>query len=110
MNTLSLKNKIKNNKFFSNAFGFESGIDIADDTQVLFRKNVVIKNIIFLSNLVFTIIFTFLSFGERSNIILAILLGLVTFLVNIGLKRTIYKNPGDITTQTIASCLSGCLF
>jgi Response regulator containing a CheY-like receiver domain and an HD-GYP domain len=103
VNTLSLKNKIKNNKFFSNAFGFESGIDIADDTQVLFRKNVVIKNIIFLSNLVFTIIFTFLSFGERSNIILAILLGLVTFLVNIGLKRTIYKNPGDITTQTIAS-------
>ena len=100
---MSLKNKIKNNKFFSNAFGFESGIDIADDTQVLFRKNVVIKNIIFLSNLVFTIIFTFLSFGERSNIILAILLGLVTFLVNIGLKRTIYKNPGDITTQTIAS-------
>ena len=42
--------KIKENKFFINKFGFESGIDITDDTQVLYRKNYVIKNIV-LNNL-----------------------------------------------------------
>ena len=37
---------IKDNKFFINNFGFESGIDITNDTQVLYRKNYVIKNIV----------------------------------------------------------------
>ncbi len=100
---MSLKAKIKNNKFFSNAFGFESGIDITDDTKVLYRKNIVIKNIIFVSNLIFTLMFAFLSFGERSNIVLTFILFPVTFLVNAGLKKTINKNPEDKTTQTIAS-------
>lgn len=106
MDTLSLKNKIKNTKFFNNAFGFESGIDITNDTQVLYRKNIVIKNIIFLSNVVFTLIFTILSFGEQSNIILAVLLGIVTFALNLYLKRSINKNPEDQTSQKIASYLS----
>lgn len=103
---MSLKNKIKNTKFFNNAFGFESGIDIANETQVLYRKNIVIKNIIFLSNLVFTLIFTVLSFGERSNILLAALLGIVTFVLNIYLKRSINKNPNNYTSQEIASYFS----
>lgn len=84
-------------------FGFESGIDITNDTQVLYRKNVVIKNIIFVSNLIFTLIFALLSIGEHSNIVLMIILFPVTFLVNMGLKKTINKNPNDITTQRIAS-------
>lgn len=103
---MSLKNKIKDNKFFSNTFGFESGIDITNDTQVLYRKNIVIKNIIFLSNLVFTLIFTLLSFGEGNNIILAGLLGIATFVLNLYLKKTINKNPEDKTSQQIASYLS----
>ena len=103
---MSLKNKIKNNKFFNNTFGFESGIDITNDTQVLYRKNIVIKNIIFISNLIFTLIFAFLSFGEKSNIVLMIILFPVTFLVNLGLKKTINKNPNDKTTQDIASYIA----
>lgn len=103
---MSLKNKIKNNKFFSYTFGFESGIDITDDTKVLYRKNIVIKNIIFISNLIFTLMFAFLSFGEKSNIVLTFILFPVTFLVNSGLKKTINKNPNDITTQTIASYIA----
>lgn len=103
---MSLKNKIKKNKFFSNNFGFESGIDIANETQVLYRKNIVIKNIIFLSNLVFTLIFTLLSFGESSNLVLAALLGIVTFVLNIYLKRSINKDPNSYTSQEIASYLS----
>ena len=42
-----LKRTIKNTSFFKEKFGFESGIDITNDNQVLYRKNVVIKNIIF---------------------------------------------------------------
>ncbi|MDE6661022.1 MAG: hypothetical protein K2J93_04320 [Anaeroplasmataceae bacterium] len=103
---MSLKNKIKNTKFFNNAFGFESGIDIANETQVLYRKNIVIKNIIFLSNLVFTIIFTVLSFGEKSNFLLAGLLGIATFVMNIYLKRSINRDPNNHTSQEIASYFS----
>ncbi len=103
---MSLKSKIKNNKLFSNMFGFESGIDITNDNQVLYRKNIVIKNIIFVSNLVFTLMFAILSFGEHSNIILSAILIPVTFLVNLGLTRTIRKDPNDLTTQTIASYIA----
>ena len=70
---------------------------------VLYRKNLVIKNIIFISNLIFTLIFAFLSIGEKSNIVLTIILFPATFLVNHGLKKTINTNPNDKTTQTIAS-------
>lgn len=87
-------------------FGFESGIDIVNETQVLYRKNIVIKNIIFLSNLIFTLIFLLLSFGEKSNIVLTLILFPVTFLVNSGLKKTINKNHDDIMTQTIASYIA----
>ena len=31
---LSLKSKLKNNKTFDNLFGFESGVDITDETKV----------------------------------------------------------------------------
>ncbi len=84
-------------------FGFESGIDIANETQVLYRKNVVIKNIILVSNLIFTLIFALLSIGESSNIILMVILFPVTWLFNHCLKKTINKNPSDYMTQMIAS-------
>lgn len=84
-------------------FGFESGIDIANETQVLFRKNVVIKNIIFVSNLVFTLIFSLLSIGESSNIVLMVILLPVTWLYNRGLKKIINNNPSDYMTQSVAS-------
>ena len=82
-------------------FGFESGIDITDDCQVLYRKNVVIKNIIFVSNLIYTLIFTILSFGEKSNWLLTVLMFPLTFIVNHGLKKTINKDVHDQMTQTV---------
>ncbi|MDE6584571.1 MAG: hypothetical protein K2K15_04125 [Anaeroplasmataceae bacterium] len=51
-------------------------------------------------------IFTILSFGEGNNIILAGLLGIATFVLNIYLKKMINKNPEDKTSQQIASYLS----
>lgn len=103
---MSIKNKIKKMKIFDNMFGFESGIDITDDNQVLYRKNVVIKNIIFVSNLIYTLIFTIISFGEKSNWLLTILMFPVTFLVNHALNKTINKDPNDKMTQTVAMYLA----
>lgn len=94
--------KIKNWGLFQKFFGFEAGIDITNETQVLFRKNVVIKNIIFISNLIYTLIFAIISFGEPSNWVLTIICFPVTFLINQMLKRTIFKNENDLLKQQIA--------
>ena len=51
-------------KLFSklnNMLSFEKGIDITDDYQVLKRKNIVIKNIIFFSNITYTLILFLIS-------------------------------------------------
>ena len=103
---MSLRSRLKNNKTFDNLFGFESGVDITDETKVLYRRNNVIKRIIFLSNLVFSALFAFLSFGESSNILLTIILFPLTFIVNAGLKKTINKAPDDHNTQEIASYIA----
>jgi hypothetical protein len=50
-----IKQKIQNNTFFNTHFGFETGINIENDSEVIFRKNTVIKNIIFVSNIFYTI-------------------------------------------------------
>ena len=96
-----LKRTIKNTSFFKEKFGFESGIDITNDNQVLYRKNVVIKNIIFVSNLIFTLLFTIISLGDSSNWLLTFLLFPVTFFVNYSLTKFIKKGPDDKMSQTV---------
>lgn len=96
------KSKIKANKLAQKYFGFESGIDVTNDSEVLHRKNEVIKNIIFASNWIYTIIFTFISIGDSSNWLLTILLFPVTFYVNHILKSLIKKGPKDVLSQEIA--------
>ena len=103
---MSLKSKFKNNKTFDNWFGFESGVDITDETKVLYRRNNVIKRIIFLSILVFSGLFALLSIGESSNVLLTIVLFPLTFIVNAGLKKTINKAPDDHNTQELASYIA----
>ena len=103
---MSLKSKFKNNKTFDNWFGFESGVDITDETKVLYRRNNVIKRIIFLSNLVFSGLFALLSIGESSNVLLTIVFFPLTFIVNAGLKKTINKAPYDHNTQELASYIA----
>ena len=100
-----IKAKIKNNTFFNKQFGFEVGIDITDDNQVLYRKNTVIKNIIFLSNIFYTLIFFLVAIGDTkdwSTWVLTILLFPVTFIVNNTLKKLIKKGPNDNMSQLIA--------
>ena len=100
-----IKIKIKNNTFFNKQFGFEVGIDITNDNQVLYRKNTVIKNIIFLSNIFYTLVFFLIAIGDTkdwSTWVLTILLFPVTFIVNNTLKKLIKKGPEDNMSQLIA--------
>lgn len=110
MNIVDLKNKIlkklKNNTFFIKHFGFESGIDITNDKQLLYRKNVVIKNIIFVSNLFYTLLFTIISFGDNSNWLLTVLFFPITYFVNSTLAKLIKKGPDDELSQIIAQYAS----
>src|SRR5690606_2553411 len=59
------KNRLKGlgKRLFSKYFGFETGIDIANDVAVLYRRNVVIKNIVFVSNLLYSVVFFVLGFS-----------------------------------------------
>lgn len=97
-----LKSKLKTNQIFNNLFGFETGIDITNDNQVLYRKNVVIKNIVLITNLAYTLIFSLLSFSERSNLLLTIVLFPLTFIVNSMLSNLIKKGAEDKMSQLIA--------
>ena len=117
---LSLKSSLSNLKkritkrfekstFFQDKFGFENGIDITDDNMVLYRKNIVIKNIVFLVNILYTIIFTIITLGNpsnTSNILLTVLLLPVTMLVNYFLGKLINKGPNDNLSQVMAMYVS----
>lgn len=98
----SLKNRIIEK--LSELFSFEKGIDITNDTAVLYRKNIVIKNIIFLSNWAYTIILFLICLGEpnTSNIVLTICFIPFNFLLNRTLKKVIHSDPDNYLKQQIA--------
>ena len=94
-------------KLFSklnNMLSFEKGIDITDDYQVLKRKNIVIKNIIFLSNITYTLILFLISLiaSGTSNWVLTIIFVPVTFGLNRTLSKLINDSTHDKTKQQIA--------
>lgn len=104
-----IANKFKTNTFFQDKFGFENGIDITDDNEVLFRKNVVIKNIILIANIIYTLIFTIISIGDpsnRANWLLTILLFPVTFLINHLLGKMIKRGSKDNLSQRLSMYLA----
>ena len=103
-----LKTKIKNTTFFKKRFSFESGVDITNENEVLYRKNVVIKNILFITNILYTVIFTLIALGYRSpmNWLISILLFPITFFVNYTLSKLIKKGSQDKMSQTIAMYFS----
>ena len=83
----------------NNMLSFEKGIDITDDYAVLKRKNIVIKNIIFFSNITYTLILFLISLiaSGTSNWVLTIIFVPVTF----GLNRTLSKLINDSTNEKI---------
>ncbi len=104
-----ITNKLKTNTFFQDKFGFENGIDITDDNEVLYRKNIVIKNIIFVANLIYTLIFTIITIGDptnRSNWLLTVLLFPITFLINHFLGKMIKRGSKDNLSQRLSMYLA----
>ncbi len=102
--------KLKFKGLFSRLFAPEYDVDITDDTAMLYRRNVVVKNIIFFSNIVYTLMFMILSFADKSssNIAITIILIPVSFVVNKTLNKFVYSDEKDMVKQTIASYI--CVF
>lgn len=93
------------NDIFAKFFGFEQGVDITDDVAVLFRRNVVIKNIIFLSNIMYTIILIILSLsveGQVSDWVVTVLAFPMTYVINRLLNKLIHLDKEDKTKQNVA--------
>src|SRR5690554_1720533 len=92
-------------KLFSRFFGFDAGIDVTNDVMVLNRRNIVIKNIIFLSNLIYSGLFLAISlFGadNPANWLITALSLPITFSINQLLAKLINLDPNDLTKQQVA--------
>ncbi len=83
-----------------NKFNFEAGVDILDDTSVLFRRNKVNRNILILSNMLF-FIFTLIG-NQRPDPIVIVGFGVVMFTINRTLKRIINEEPRTLLKQQMA--------
>lgn len=89
---------------FSKFFGFEEGIDITDEIAVLHRRNIVIKNIIFISNLFYTMLMLILSLSTNATTdwVITVITFPLTFLINRLLTNLIALDKKDKTKQMIA--------
>lgn len=94
---------------YAKYFGFEQGVDITDDVAVLFRRNVVIKNIVFVSNIMYSIILFLLSLSTQDQVtdwIVTFIAFPLTYVINNILKKLIYLDPLDKTKQSVAMYVS----
>lgn len=90
---------------FAKFFGFEQGVDITNDVAVLFRRNVVIKNIVFVSNIMYTLILLVLSFSSEAQVadwVISVMAFPITYVINKLLKKLIHLDPEDKTKQSVA--------
>lgn len=111
MNFNKPKQKLKGlgKRLFAKFFGFETGIDIANDVAVLHRRNVVIKNIVFVSNLVYSVIFFFLALVSDRPLMDWLITALafpITYAINKLLTNLINLDHHDKTKQQIAMYVS----
>ena len=88
-------------KFFRDRFSFDENVDLTDKCSVLSRRNIVIKNIIFLVNLVFTI-FSFVGIrgaGFTSNLIISVVFWLIMTGMSIYITVMIKNKTEDYSHQ-----------
>ncbi|MCF7925578.1 MAG: hypothetical protein K9L26_03495 [Candidatus Izimaplasma sp.] len=85
---------------FAERFNFEAGVDILDDTSVLYRRNRVNKNILWVINIVF-IIFTFIG-NQNPNYVVIAGFGVIMLAINTTLKRIINEEPRTLIKQQMA--------
>ena len=90
--------------FFERNFSFEHGVDLNDEVEVLYRRNIVIKNIIFVSNIVYSIILLLISIGDPSNgnWLWTIIPFPLTFVINQTINKIINSEHKDLIRQQIA--------
>ena len=94
---------------FVNWFSFEAGVDILDETQVLYRKNLVIKNIIWITNVIF-LLFTAITseaITPATNLIVIGAIFLIMFFTNRSTKKIIYETPTTLARQQMGEYISG---
>lgn len=98
---------IKN--YFVRKFSFEAGVDILDDKSVLYRKNLVIQNIIIITNIVF-LLFTLIGsegLSKRINLIVTFVIALIMFVAGRSIGSIIKEKPTTIHKQQMGEYLSG---
>ena len=90
--------------FFERNFSFEHGVDLNDEVEVLFRRNIVIKNIILVSNVIYSLILFVISIGNPSNgnWLWSVIPFPLTFVINQTIKKIIYSENKDLIRQQIA--------
>lgn len=91
--------------FFARFFGFEQGIDITNDVEVLYRRNIVIKNIIFVSNIMYSVILFILSISVEGSVadwVVTFIAFPLTYVINKFLKKLIFLDTKDKTKQNVA--------
>ncbi|MGS0972038.1 MAG: HD domain-containing phosphohydrolase [Candidatus Izemoplasmataceae bacterium] len=81
-------------------FNFESGVDILDDTSVLYRRNRVNKNILLVTNMVF-ILFTLIG-NQHPNYIVIAGFSVLMLAINTTLTRIIHEKPRTLLKQQMA--------
>lgn len=87
-------------KRLADRFNFEAGVDILDDTSVLYRRNKVNKNILLVANAVL-ILFTFIG-NQNPNWLITAGFAIVMALINTTLGRIINEEPRTLLKQQMA--------
>ncbi len=94
-------------EFFRNRFSFDVNVDLTNPTNVLYRKNYVIKNIIFLANLIFSL-FAFIGIS-KSNYILTLVFCLLMMTLSQTIAQMRKRKKDDFSHQTVIMYLQ-CLY
>ncbi|MCK4551599.1 MAG: hypothetical protein KAU02_01685 [Tenericutes bacterium] len=99
--------RVKN--YFIAKFSFEAGVDILDETQVLYRRNLVIRNITWITNIVFLLFTLIGSEGSNRNVnlIVTLIFSLVMFLVSQSIRKVVSEKPTTIQKQLMGEYISG---
>ena len=96
----SLKFNIK--QIFEKNFSFDSNIDLNNDVEVLYRRNKVIKNIIFISNILYSIILFAITIGKDGlNWLWSVIPLPLTIVLNMTIKKIIEAKEQGIIRQQI---------
>ncbi len=95
--------------FFINRFSFEAGIDILDETSVLYRKNMVIRNILWITNIVF-LLFTLIGsegVNLKINLIVTFAISLIMVFTSRTIRKIILQEPKTLHKQQLGEYVSG---